>query len=81
MMEVEGLPTQVLMTPVVRPHILLLSSALFDGGKIEEERVIGKLLEAIESIGQRSKPIDIRKLQDSIIKASVQAMSPFSGEG
>ncbi|MCB0710890.1 MAG: hypothetical protein KDD67_01020 [Ignavibacteriae bacterium] len=80
MMEVEGLPTQVLITTAVRPHILMLSTPLYDGGKMEEDQILGKLLGAVESVQQYREPVDPLKLQDSVVKAVAAARKASSGE-
>lgn len=79
MMRVEGLPAQVLMTTVVSSHVLLLSSPLIDGGKTEEERILTKLMGAMESIELKSEPIDILHLQDSVFALTEAVKDPSTG--
>ncbi len=79
LMEVEGLPTQILISTAVRPHVLLLSTPLFTGGKAEEDRILEKLMGAMESIRQYSEPVDPLVIQDSVAKVIAATREASSG--
>ena len=79
MMEIEGMPTQVLISTAVRPRILLLSTALLREGEKEQKRVLGLLMEGVGSIRRYDKPIDRFVLQDSIVKAAAVTTNASSG--